>query len=425
MRGEHQKKSKVVIVGGGFGGINAAKILVKEKSVYVVLIDRRNHHLFQPLLYQVATAGLSPAEIATPIRAILGRYHNSETYLAEAKAVDLEHRILKTDFRDFSFDYLILACGAQHSYFGHNEWEAFAPGLKTLEQAREIRRRVFLAFELAERETDAEKNRRLLTFVVVGGGPTGVELAGTLGEISRFALKSEFCHIDPRSTRIVLVEAGPRILPSFSQKTADFAMRDLKALGVEVWPLSKVTNINAEGVQIGSEHITAATVLWAAGVKPGKIGQTLGIKLDRVGRVMVEPDLSLKGFPQVFAIGDMAACNDGTGKPLPGVAAVAIQQGKAVAKNILADISGKERKPFRYVDKGQLATIGRSTAVMELGSLRIGGFMAWLAWLFVHIYYLIGFRNRILVMIQWVFSFINYRRGARIIQNIDWKSAED
>jgi NADH:ubiquinone reductase (H+-translocating) len=418
------EKIKVVIVGAGFGGLNAAKILARNNNLHVVVIDQKNHHLFQPLLYQVATAGLSPAEIAVPIRAVLGRYKNCETYLAKATKVDLNEKILHTDFRPFSFDYLILACGAQHSYFGHDEWETHAPGLKTLEQAREIRRRIFLAFELAEREENKIKQEALLTFVVVGAGPTGVELAGTIGEISHFALNREFRHIDPRTTKVILLEGGSRILPSFSKKNADRATIYLASLGVDVWTHHLVTNITEDGVSIGDKYISAKTVLWAAGVKPGRINHALGVPLDSCGRVIVLPDLSLNGHKNIFALGDMAHCIDENNKPLPGVAAVAIQQGHHCAQNILADLRGQKRKPFKYLNKGQMATVGRSKAIMEYKSWQIGGLLAWIGWLFVHIYYLIGFKNRILVMIQWAFSFITYRRGARLIQSKDWQSHE-
>lgn len=417
-------KKTIVIVGGGFGGINAAKNLVRNQFVDVILIDRRNYHLFQPLLYQVATAGLSPAEIATPIRAILGRYQNCQIYLADVENLDLSTSVVHSEFRDFHYDYLILACGVQHSYFGHDQWETSAPGLKTLEQGLEIRRRIFLSFELAEREEQTDLQRALLTFVIVGAGPTGVELAGTLGEISRFALSKEFHHIDPKNTKIILIEASSRILPSFSEANAKRAMTYLNSLGVDVWTNSLVTNINNDGVFLKNQFIPSKTVLWAAGVKPTKINQTLNVALDKVGRVYVEPDLSLKDFKNVFVIGDMAHCLGKDGKPHPGVAAVAIQQGKAVAQNILADLQNRPRKSFIYIDKGQMATIGRSKAIMEWRNLRVGGFLAWLFWLFVHIYYLIGFKNRVLVMIQWAFSFVTYRRGARIIHKADWRSID-
>ena len=419
------EKYKLVIVGGGFAGINAAKILENDERLDITVIDKRNHHLFQPLLYQVATAGLSPADIASPIRAVLAKHKNCKTFLAEAKSIDLKNKILTTDFCDFSYDYLVLACGAQHSYFGHDEWEDFAPGLKTLEQAREIRRRIFLAFEMAERETKIDEIKRLLTFIVVGGGPTGVELAGTIAEISRYALSFEFANIDPKSTKVILIEAGKRILPSFSAKTSQRALRDLESLGVQVWTQSAVTNIDSQGVQIGSERISAATVLWAAGVKPSILGKTLNVPLDKVGRVIVNKDLSLDEHKNVFVIGDMSSFVDKDNKQLPGVASVAIQQGKAVAKNIIADLNKKPRKEFCYFNKGQMATIGHSRAVVEIGNLKIGGFIAWLMWLFVHIYYLIGFRNRIIVMTQWALAFFSYRKGARIIQNEEWRSSKD
>lgn len=418
-------KASVLIVGGGFAGINAAKILARNPSISVTIIDRRNHHLFQPLLYQVATAGLSPTDIATPIRSILGHFENTETYLAELKSVDLRSNRACTDFKEFSYDYLILACGAQHSYFGHNEWEDFAPGLKTLEQAREIRRRVFLAFELAERETDVEKIKSLLTFVVIGGGPTGVELAGTLGEISHFGLNHEFKHIDPQNTRIVLVEAGDRILPSFSKKSSERAELDLKKLGVEVLTKTAVTALFENTVEMGNQQIKSETVLWAAGVKPSKICQTLLVPLDRVGRVIVGKDLSIPGYENAFAIGDMASFTGKDGKPLPGVAPVAIQQGRLVAKNIINELLGKKRQDFTYLDKGQMAAIGRNRAIVEFRSLRLAGFFAWIAWLFVHIYYLIGFKNRFFVLTQWAISFFSFRRGVRIIQKQGWKSADE
>lgn len=422
---EQWKKSRVVIVGGGFAGINAGKILARHANISLTIIDRRNHHLFQPLLYQVATAGLSPAEIAMPIRAIFGAYDNVETYLADVFSVNLAQKIIHTDVRAFAYDHAILACGAQHSYFGHHDWEQFAPGLKTLEQAREIRRRIFIAFELAEREENEHKRHELLTFVVVGAGPTGVELAGTLGEISRFALNREFRHIDPRSTRIILIEAGPRILPSFSEASARRALADLKALGVDVWVNHKVTNIYESGIDVDGKPMRAATVLWAAGVQPSRLCKSLGVPLDSLGRVMVEPDLSLKDHKNVFVLGDMAHCKDAEGKPLPGVAAVAIQQGRAAAKNIIARLQGKPTKAFHYLNKGQMATIGRSRAIMEWGPIRIGGMLAWLGWLVVHIYYLIGFKNRVLVLTQWAFSFFSYRRGARLIQSKHWASLDE
>ncbi len=413
---------KIVIVGGGFGGLNAAKALAGKRDVSLTLIDRRNHHLFQPLLYQVATAGLSPAEIAMPIRSILTGFPNTHTILANVQQVDAAGKKLITDAGVVPFDTLILACGSKHSYFGHSEWEAFAPGLKTLEQATEIRRRVLLAFELAERETDPDRQKQLLTFVVVGGGPTGVELAGALGEISRFTLSKDFKNIDPARTRVMLIEAGPRVLASFSEKLAKRAARDLERMGVQIWTSSRVTGVSAEGVQLGTEALRAATVLWAAGVAPSSLGKTLGVPLDRVGRVVVEADLSVKGFPYLFVIGDQACSTGEDGQALPGLAPVAIQQGRWAARNILADLAGRPRKPFKYYDKGQMATIGRMKAVAQTKTLQFAGLLAWLAWLVVHIYYLIGFKNRLFVLFDWAWAYVTFNRGARLIVQKEWRS---
>ena len=409
---------RVVVVGGGFAGLNAAKRLARRKELEITVIDRHNYHLFQPLLYQVAMAGLSPGEIAVPIRSVLAKHRNVSVLMAEAKGVDLAGRKLRTEFRDIDYDYLILACGAQHSYFGHEEWEPFAPGLKTLEQATEIRRRVLLAFELAEREKSPEKIRQLLTFVVVGGGPTGVELAGALGEISRFALSRDFRHIDPRQTRVILIEAGQKVLAAFDPKLPERAKLDLENLGVTIWTGARVTGIDAEGVTLGNERLAACTVLWAAGVKPAEINASIG-EVDRAGRVLVEKDLSLPGHREVFVLGDQAAVK---GESLPGLAPVAIQEGRAAAAAIIADFQGRERKPFRYLDKGQIATIGRSKAVFESGGVKFGGLFAWLAWLLIHIFYLIGFKNRVIVLIQWAWSYLTFKRGAQLIVNKEWRS---
>jgi NADH:ubiquinone reductase (H+-translocating) len=428
---EAQAAKKILIVGGGFAGLNAALRLAKAtsgkpNSLQITLLDRHNYHLFQPLLYQVAMAGLSPADIATPIRTVLGEFKNVQVLLAEAKQVNAPARQLATDDGTMDFDYLILACGSQHSYFGHNEWEPFAPGLKTLEQATEVRRRVLMAFEMAEREKDPERIRQLLTFVIVGGGPTGVELAGALAEIARFALSRDFKHIDPRSTRIVLVEAGPRVLAPFDPKLSERAKSDLEKLGVTIWTGVRVTNISADAVTFGSdaktEKLQTATVVWAAGVKPSELSPTLGVPMDKAGRVIVTPDLSIPGHPNIFVLGDQSTLNGEDGKPLPGLAPVAIQEGRAAANAILADLNGTARKPFRYHDKGQMATIGRSSAVAQTKRFKFGGLLAWYAWLFVHIYFLIGFKNRVIVLIQWFWSYATYKRGAQLIVNKEWRS---
>ena len=417
---------KVVVVGGGFGGLNVAKELGNKPGVEVVLIDRMNHHLFQPLLYQVAMAGLNPADIAVPIRTILARYHNIRIYLMEALAVDVAAKTLKGDFCDHTFDYLVLSCGSNHSYFRHPEWEPFAPGLKTLAQATEIRARVLSAFELAERECDQLKQKPYLTFVIVGGGPTGVELAGSLGEMTRFTLRRDFRNIDPRLTRVILIEGGPRILPQFSADLAHKATRSLEELGVQVWVSSMVSNITARGVHIGDEIIEAATVLWAAGVQAPAISKSLGVPLTKGGMVPVQPDLSISSCRDIFVVGDQAVFDDGKGNQLTGLSPIAIQEGICVARNILRDIKGKERKAFEYFDKGRMATIGRSKAVAVIGKLEFSGLLAWLAWLVVHIYYLIGFKNRLLVMIQWAISYATFRKGARLIvgkRREDYESA--
>ena len=366
---------RVVIVGGGFGGLNAAKFLSRLKNIEVVLLDRRNHHLFQPLLYQVAMAGLSPAEISTPIRSIFRKRPNVEVLLANVKLVKVFENKVVTDIGEFNYDYLVLACGAEHSYFGHDEWEDHAPGLKILEQATEIRRRVLTAFEKAESQP-GESQKAWLTFVIVGGGPTGVELAGALGEITRFTLSEDFRHIDPARARIILVEAGPRVLKSFHEELSRKARRDLEALGVQIRTGLRVSEVTAEGVRIGAEFIAAKTVIWAAGVKPSSINVQLESELDQKGRVVILPDLSLPKFKNIFVIGDQAKLETPDGEFLPGLAPVAIQQGRWVAKQIVCDLNGQPRENFRYHNKGQVATIGRKSAVGEIGNLRFGGFFA-------------------------------------------------
>lgn len=407
--------SRVVIVGGGFAGLNAAKVLGGARGVEVLLLDRKNYHLFTPLLYQVAMAGLSPADIAAPIRSMLSEHDNIRVLLAEVRSVDLARKVVAADIGDIPFDYLLLCSGAAQSYFGHDEWKVFAPSLKTLEDATDIRRRVLMAFEEAERNIDGDERKRFLTFVIVGGGPTGVELAGAIGEMSRFTLAKDFRSIDAKSARVILVEAGARILPTFTAEQAARAVRDLETLGVQVWTSSAVTAVDQDGVRAGKERVRAGTVVWAAGVRASALGSETRAEVDAQGRVIVEADLSLKGNPNVFVAGDLARFTHQTGAPLPGTAPVAMQQGRHVAHAILGDLQGRPRKPFRYADKGQLATIGRSRAVAQIGSLKLTGFPAWVMWLAVHIYYLTGFRNRLLVVLQWAWSYLTFGRGARLI----------
>lgn len=403
-----------MIIGGGFGGLKAARALAHQ-PVRITLIDRRNHHLFQPLLYQVATAGLSPGEIAAPIRNILRGRKNLHVLMGEAVDIDVMNRIVKLTDAKVPYDYLVIAAGATHSYFGHEEWEPLAPGLKTIEDALEIRRRVLLAFELAERQAAEGEGQVPLNFVVIGGGPTGVELAGTLAEIARQVLAHEFVYIDPKRTRIILLEGGPRVLPAYAEDLSRSAEDQLRKLGVEVHTSTMVTGVEADGVYVGNTRIPAVVVLWAAGVAASPLGKKLGVPVDRPGRVIVNDDLSIPGHPEIFVIGDLAACKDERGNLLPGVAPVAMQEGIAVAKNISRDLRGKPRKRFHYFDKGSLATIGRAAAVAQFGKVHISGYFAWLSWLFIHIFFLIGFRNRILVMIQWAWSYFTYERAARLI----------
>ena len=404
----------VAIVGGGFGGLYAARALANT-PVRVTLLDRRNYHVFQPLLYQVASAALSPGDIASPIRWILRHQKNVEVLLASVARVEPERRTLILTDGEVSYDFLILATGATHAYFGHDEWEVTAPGLKTLEDALEIRRRVLLAYERAERETDPAKRAVLLTFVVIGGGPTGVELAGALAEISRLSLARDFRHFDPSSARIVLIEAGPAILTSFPEMLREAARKDLERLGVDVRLGKPVTRVVSGRVEMDGETIEAATVLWAAGVAASPVGSTLGVPTDRAGRVIVQRDLTLPGHPEVFVIGDLASLNGADGKPLPGVAQVAIQMGRHAARNIGLAIEGKPYQPFAYRNLGNMATIGRASAIADFGWLRLKGWIGWLAWLFVHIINLIGFRNRLVVLVQWAWAYFSYQRAIRLI----------
>ena len=407
-------KPRVVVVGAGFGGLEAARALAKL-PVQVTLIDRKNHHTFQPLLYQVATAGISPGEIAAPIRWILRGRKNVAVLLDEVTGFDLQRKIVQLSDLEIPYDYLIVAAGARHSYFGHEEWEPLAPGLKTVEDALEIRRRVLLAFELAEKQAAAGEPPSDLNFVIVGGGPTGVELAGTLAEIARRVLRDEFLSIDPNSTRIVLLEGGPRILPTYAPDLSQSAVRQLEKLGVEIRAPAMVTRIVPGAVWVADERIPAAVTLWAAGVAASPLGKKLGAPVDRAGRVLVNRDLSIPEHHEVFVIGDLATLKDEHGNPLPGVAPVAMQQGRFLAKTIARDLKQLPRQNFHYFDKGSLATIGRAAAVAQIGKLHISGYFAWLAWLFIHIFFLIGFRNRLIVLIQWAWSYVTYERGARLI----------
>jgi NADH dehydrogenase len=403
-----------VIVGGGFAGLEAAKALA-DAPVRVTVVDRRNHHLFQPLLYQVATAVLSPADIAQPIRSVLRGQENADVLLAKVTAIDPIAKVVELEEGRLPYDFLILAAGANHAYFGHDEWAPLAPGLKTLEDALAIRRRILLSFEEAEREPDPERRKALMTFVVVGGGPTGVEMAGAIAEIARLTLATDFRHIDTRDASVILVEAGDRLLAAFPERLSRQALHDLGDLGVEVKFGVPVTAIAPGEVTVGEDVIAAETVVWAAGVQASPLGRSLGVELDRAGRVLAARDLSIPGHPDVFVVGDMASLTDARGRPLPGVAQVALQQGRWAAANILRRLQGQATRPFRYRDLGNLATIGRNSAVADIRGLRLTGFIAWLTWAGVHILNLIGFRNRILVALQWLWQYLTFQRGARLI----------
>ncbi len=431
MSGPDAPRPRVVILGGGFGGINAARAL-RNAPVDVTLVDRRNHHLFQPLLYQVATAALNPSDIAYPIRRILRRQKNATVVLAEVLSIDAARRRVVLAEAAIEYDYLIIATGATHSYFGHDNWSRDAPGLKSIEDALAVRRRILLAFEAAEREADPAKRQAWLTFVVVGGGPTGVELAGALAEIARHVLARDFRHIDPRSARILLVEAGPRILAAYPPALSTKAVRQLARLGAVVLAGRPVTRIDGDGVTLGGaaptpaagsppgkagaaeKAIAAKTVLWAAGVAASPLARSLGAPLDRAGRVLVKPDLTVPGAPNIYVVGDLASLQQ-DGKPVPGVAPAAIQMGRYAAAAILRALRGLTARPFRSRDKGSLATIGRASAVADFGRFTLSGYPAWLAWLVVHIFFLIGFRNRLLVIFEWAWTYLTYDRGARLI----------
>ncbi len=405
----------VVIVGAGFGGLEAAKKLACE-DVDLTIIDRTNYHLFQPLLYQVATAALSPADIAAPIRAVLSKCKNLEVVLAEVQSVDVETRKLKiADGGEVSYDFLILATGARHSYFGHNEWEKVAPGLKSLEDAIEIRRRLLMAFEYAERIKDEAARKAAMTFVIIGGGPTGVELAGAIAEIARHTLAKDFRHIDPSQARVILVEGEPLVLAAYPEDLRIRAMKQLADLGVEVRTGIHATNLTEAGLQVGDEFIPCRVKIWAAGNNASFLGKTLGVPVDRVGRVVVNDDLTIPGHPEVQVIGDLANFSHQTGQPLPGVSPVAMQQGRHAAQNVMTIIRGNPPEPFSYFDKGSMATIGRNKAVADLRFIHLSGLLAWLAWLFVHIIFLVGFRNRLAVLFQWAWAYFSFSKGARLI----------
>ena len=412
--GSPSREPQIVIVGAGFGGLRAAQRLRHAKA-RVTVLDRRNHHLFQPLLYQVATAGLNPSDIAAPIRRILRRQANTTVLLAEVTGIDLAARQVKLAEGELAYDFLILAAGATDNYFGHDAWAPHAPGLKSLDDAVEIRTRVLLAFEAAERAADESERAHWLTFVVIGGGPTGVELAGALSEIARHTLARDFRRFDPRQARVLLLEGGPRILASYSEASSASAQRQLERLGVTVRTGALVADIDGTGVRVGAEHIAARTVLWAAGVRAVPLARTLDVPLDRAGRVLVERDLSVPGHPSAFVIGDLCSFTQSDGKPVPGVAPAAMQEGDHAAENVLRLLEGKQTEAFVYRDKGSLATIGRAAAVAEIGWFRLSGLLAWLAWLGIHIFFLIGFRNRALVLFEWSWAYVTYQRGARLI----------
>ncbi len=412
----------VIIAGAGFAGINAANCLGNKPNIKVTLIDKRNHHIFQPLLYQVAMAGLSPAEIARPIRALLSRYRNITVLQTELKSVDPENNRITTDFKEMEYDYLLLACGANHSYFGNNHWESYAPGLKNIEQATEIRRRVLSAFEVAERTEDPQKQKEELTFVIVGGGPTGVELAGAIGEMSKFTLSKDFRNINPRLTKIILIEAGEFILNDFAKSLRKKATKDLLKLGVHLWTSCKLTDIKEDRVVLGEKEIKTKNVLWAAGIEAFDIGKRTGFETDNLGRIKVEKDLSIKNYKNIFAAGDLACFKHKTLGDLPPLAPVAMQEGKFIAKNIINEVQGGKRKNFSFMDKGKMATIGRSKAIVEFRNIKVSGFFAWLIWLFIHIYYLSGFMNKFFVFVNWTWSYLSFKKGARLILTKKWRS---
>ena len=415
MESEHPARPHVVIVGAGFGGLEAAKHL-GDKPVRLTVIDRTNYHLFQPLLYQVATAALSPADIAAPIRGVLTKFENMEIVLGEVQSVDLATRSVRTLEKVFVYDYLIVATGSRHSYFGHEEWEKLAPGLKSLEDAIEIRRRILMAFEFAEKTSDPAARQAAMNFVIIGGGPTGVEMAGAIAEIARETLAKDFRHIDPSKSRVILIDGGDRLLSGFPEDLSASALQQLQDLRVEVILGTHAKNVTDEGVEAGGEFIQSRVKVWAAGNVASFVGKTLGVPVDRAGRVIVQDDLTIPGHPEVQVIGDLANFTSSKdGQPLPGVSPVAIQQGRHAAHNILHQIEGAKPQRFHYWDKGSMATIGRNKAVADLNFIHFSGFLAWLTWLFVHVLFLVGFRNRVAVLLQWAWAYVTFNKGARLI----------
>jgi NADH dehydrogenase len=407
-------KPHVVIVGSGFGGLEAVKKLAR-KNVRVTVIDRTNYHLFQPLLYQVATAALSPADIAAPVRAILSKSENVDVILAEVQSIDVNAKKVRMVDGELDYDYLIVATGARHSYFGHPEWEKLAPGLKSLEDAVEIRRRILMAFEYAERISDEAARKAAMTFVVIGGGPTGVEMAGAIAEIARYTLAKDFRHIDPSQARVILIESEPKVLAAFPEDLRDSAMKQLADLGIEVRTGIHASNLSEEGLQVGNEFIPCRVKIWAAGNNASFVGHALGVPIDRVGRVIVNKDLTIPNHPEIQVIGDLANFSHQTGEPLPGVSPVAMQQGRHAARNVLSMIDGRKPQRFWYFDKGSMATIGRNKAVADLKFVHLTGIPAWLAWLFIHVIFLVGFRSRLAVLFQWAWAYFSFNKGARLI----------
>lgn len=414
-------KKKVAIVGAGFGGITTCKELAKSKNVEIHLIDRRNHHLFQPLLYQVAMAGLNPSDISIPIRKMFSKNKNVDVILAEVESIDVSACEVHYDNQNHKYDYIVSACGAKHFYFGNDEWEQFAPGLKNIEQAIEIRRRVLTAFEMAEKATDLNAQSAYLTFAVVGGGPTGVELAGAIAEMAANTLKADYKHADLSETRVILVEAGARILSAFPKELSAKAQKYLSQMGVEVNTSTRASDLSNESLNVGGDLVKCKTILWAAGVKPSSITETIETTKNKHGRIVVSKDLSLQNNKNVFVIGDQASVTNAEGSELPGIAPVAIQQGQFLGKLLRTELAGKPRTDFKYWDKGIMATVGKSKAVVSTGKINLSGFIAWLAWVFIHVLYLMKFRNRVFVFFQWTWSYFTFGRGARLITHKTWR----